>query len=97
MANSSQDQRFTPDATTRPGAAQSVTYQIPPLLSKKWLCIHFGLTCPGGKPNTIGLYSKVLTPDVLQLAGLTQQEVRRREVRTFDRTTSRLLIQALGL
>jgi len=97
MANSQEDQRIATDAPHKTHGAQSYTDQVPPLISKKWLCVHFGLTCPGGKPNTTSLYSKVLTPDVLEAVGLTETQVRCRQVRTFDRTTSRRLIEALGL
>ena len=68
---------------------------LPLLISKKWLCIHFNLIGPGGKANTEALYSKVLTREVLTAAGLTETEVRRREVRTFDRTTTLRLSEAL--
>ena len=97
MGETQHPERITPQTQQHPHAGHSVTYQVPPLISKKWLCVHFGLTCPGGKPNTSGLYSKVLTADVLAAVGLTEDEVRRRDVRTFDRTTSRRLIDALGL
>ena len=97
MGETQHPERITPQTPQHLRAGHSVTDQVPPLISKKWLCVHFGLTCPGGKANTSGLYSKVLTPDVLESIGLTEKEVRRQEVRTFDRTTSRLLIQALGL
>lgn len=97
MDNPSQNQPFAPDTQRAPRGTQSPTDQVPPLLTKKWLCIHFGLTSQAGKPNTHGLYSKVLTADVLHAAGLTERDVRRRDVRTFDRTTSRRLVEALGL
>lgn len=102
MSEIKRNQSFTDVPGSSAATWQTRTVQTPPaplplLISKKWLCIHFGLIGPAGKANTEALYRKVLTPDVLQAVGLSEAVVRCRTVRTFDRTTSIRIIAALGL
>lgn len=101
MGSDTQPQALTNGSRDKTGLWQSRTIHtpapLPLLLSKKWLCHHFGLVGPAGKTNTEALYKKVLTPDILQAVGLTADAVRSRSVRTFDRPTSMRLIEALGL
>lgn len=77
------------------------TYQAPadapPLISKKWLACRFNLMSPAGSVDYKGLYRKVLTPDVIQEMGLTIEQVRRSDVRTFDRQQTIKLIEILSL
>lgn len=77
----------------------TTTYQehIPPLISKKWLCIRFGLMLPGGTINYRGLYKKVLTASVIAGMNSTQEEIRNAKLRVFDREQTLKLIEILGL
>lgn len=68
----------------------------PFLLSKKWLCVHFGLF-NGLHCNYQQLYKKVLTPQVLDEAGLNVEDIRKSTVRTFDARTSDRIRKALAL
>ena len=69
----------------------------PPLISKKWLCYRFGLVQPCGRPIYPALYTKVLTPAVIEAMGATVEQVRNRDVKTFTRQQTMVLINVLGL
>lgn len=71
--------------------------QVPPLISKKWLCIRFGLMCPSGAIYYRGLYEKVLTASVIAGMNCTEQEIRNARLRVFDREQTLKLIELLGL
>lgn len=69
----------------------------PLLLTKKDLAAKFGLIRPCGQYSTKMLYSKILTPDVLATAGLTEADCRKGSFRTFTATQSLLIRSALGI
>lgn len=69
----------------------------PALITKKWLCIHFGLMRSGGSIYYEGLYKKVLTPEVIERMGCTPEEIRDSRLRTFNRLQTLKLIEILGL
>lgn len=77
-------------------ASGGVGEGIPALISKKWLCSRFGLFS-GSTPAYQQLYKKVLTPEVLEAAGLEIENVRKISVRTFDAVTSDKIKRALSL
>lgn len=68
-----------------------------PLITKKWLCTFFGLVSPSGYCNYQRLYTSVLTKDVLDQCGLTEEEVRTKKLKTFNAQVSERLRQALQL
>lgn len=70
---------------------------VPPLITKKWLCCHFGLITPKGQLQYRALYRKVLTADVVKACGLKMDEVRRQDLKTFDAVTSANLKRILML
>lgn len=69
----------------------------PPLISKKWLCHRLKIIFPSGSPNYVQLYTKVLTPDVLERLGCSIEEIRRRDFKTFNRVQTCALIRILEL
>lgn len=71
--------------------------KCPPLISKKYLCIRMELVMPGGQCNYQALYRQVLTDAVLAACGLTPQQVRQRNVKTFNREQSVKLKEVLAL
>lgn len=73
------------------------TEEVPMLISKKWLCIRFGLMRPGGTIYYRGLYEKVLTASVIAGMNCTEQEIRNARLRVFDREQTLKLIELLGL
>lgn len=77
----------------------TATYQedIPPLITKKWLCIRFGLMRPGGTIYYRGLYEKVLTASVIAAMNSTEDEIRSARLRVFNREQTLKLIEILGL
>lgn len=82
------------DTNTKTATAQKnserVGEEIPRLLTKKFLCCYFGLFS-GSRPVYSTLYSKVLTNDVLEKAGMTQEQIRKRGFRFFDAQQSERL------
>ena len=70
---------------------------VPLIISKKWLCVHYGLQSSDGRMNYARLYRLVLNPRVISAIGMTEAEIRRKEVKEFDAVTSRLLKNVLGL
>lgn len=76
---------------------QAPDFDAPLLISKKWLCWHFRLVHPGGKCNYPALYQWILTPDVLAAMGLSTDQVRRPEFKTFNRVQTVRLIELLAL
>lgn len=71
--------------------------EVPPLITKKWLCCHFGLITPRGRLLYRALYRKVLTEEVVLAVGLSIAQVRRQDLRTFDAVTSAKLKSVLML
>lgn len=69
----------------------------PPLISKKWLCDRFRLRLPCGTINYKALYRKVLTPEVIAALGAAPEEIRSRNVKTFTRQQTIILIKVLDL
>lgn len=99
MGKDSQDQLFT---KARPGywvQEQNTIHHepAPPLICKKWLCIRFDLVYPSGRVNVRALYSKVLTPAVIQGLGMSESEIRSNRLKMFDRQQTVLLIRLLDL
>lgn len=73
----------TPNPQNSQKAAERVGEDWPPLLSKKWLAIHFG--CWNG--TTIArkrFRSQVLTPEVLEKAGIPQERAYSVSTKTFN-------------
>lgn len=69
---------------------------MPELLTKKWLCIHFGLY--SSRTNRCYydlLYQRILTESVLMEAGISAEEVKK--VKTFTRPVSIRLKQLLAI
>lgn len=72
--------------------------EAPALLTKKWLCHHFGLVSAGtARYNYKKLYRAVLTVRVIRAIGMTERQVRRRTFREFDAERSALLKNILQL
>ena len=69
----------------------------PPLITKKWLCFHYRLVHPCGRPYYPGLRRMVLTAEVLERAGLDPAQVFHKSKTTFTATESLALIQILNL
>lgn len=65
-------------------------------LTKKWLALHFKCYA-GGRVNTRVFYTKILSPDVIEAAGLTLEEVRHPGCKTFTVTQSLQICKMLGL
>lgn len=70
---------------------------VPPIISKKWLCSHFECQYPSGRFNYGRMYRLVLTPDVIQLVGLEVSAVRSVHFREFDAVASHRLKIVLNL
>ncbi len=81
-----QEQRITPHELAPP-----------PLICKKWLCTRFDLVYPSGRVNVRALYSKVLTPTVIQALGMSETEIRSPRIKMFDRQQTVILIKLLDL
>jgi len=94
---STDNELFRPRTAPKQQNTEKHTEKVPQLLSKKWLAAYFGFVRPCGVVYYAGLYRHVLTVDVLTRAGLDMETVRTRQVKTFDRTSSLLLIEILGL
>lgn len=76
----------------------TTTTEAPPgLITKKWLCARFGLIRQDGSVYYHGLYSKVLTPEVIEQMGCTIEQIRDTRLRTFNRVQTLKLIEILGL
>ncbi len=69
----------------------------PPLISKKWLAIRFGLMQRSGYIYYKGLYTKVLTPEVIAAMNCTTEEIKDSRLRVFTRQQTLQLIEILGL
>lgn len=67
---------------------------IPALISKKWLCCHFGLMS-GGRPMYQTMYTKVLTQEVIEAAGMKVEDVRRRGMHVFNAIQSAAIRRVL--
>jgi len=66
----------------------------PRLLTKKWLAIHFG--CHNGSEILRHRFrSQVLTAEVIQRAGISEERAYSRNTRTFTAIESRMLTQIL--
>lgn len=65
----------------------------PPILEKKWLAIHFG--CWNGREISRRFRTKVLTPEVLQKAGISQEFAYSRNCKSFDVIQSIMLTKIL--
>ena len=70
---------------------------VPPIISKKWLCSHFECQYPSGRFNYGRMYRLVLTPDVIQRVGLEVAAVRSVHFREFDAVASHRLKIVLNL
>lgn len=81
--------------TTTP--TNPATFDVPQLITKKYLCIRFGLMQPSGSISYKRLYDKVLTASVIAGLNCTEQEIRNCRVKTFTREQSMKLIELLGL
>lgn len=83
------------------GWATKVTHsapnEVPPLISKKWLCAHFECQYPNGRFNYSRMYRLVLTDEVIRRVGLEVTEVRRSQFREFDAVVSHRLKIVLNL
>lgn len=81
---------------------QKITHHAPEpaplILSKKWLCVRY--ECVSLKSNRMNykrLYRVVLTSSVISAIGMTEAEIRRRDMKEFDALTSARLKNVLGL
>ena len=83
------------------GWASKVTHsaptEVPPIISKKWLCAHFECQYPSGRFNYGRMYRLVLTPGVLAYVGLDADTVRSAGFREFDAVASLRLKTVLQL
>ena len=70
---------------------KSAVLDVPTLISKKWLCGHFGI--PQNNPGR--LYRLVLTEEVLDYLNLKTEEVRIKGFKTFSASQSKLLTKIL--
>ena len=71
--------------------AGRVVDTIPELITKKWLRAHYKIC----STNVRGLYRLVLTVEVCEAIGLSQDEVREKRFRTFSAQHSRKLVKIL--
>ncbi len=69
----------------------------PPLITKKWLACRFGLMHESGNIDYKKMYRKVLTPEVIRELGSTVEEIRCKNLRTFTRQQTNILIRILEL
>lgn len=100
MGESNQNQQITGYPSIFRMETTETTYraeEVPMLISKKWLCIRFGLMRPDGTIYYRGLYEKVLTASVIAGMNCTEQEIRNARIRVFDRQQTLRLIELLGL
>ena len=81
-----------PKPTNRPD--ERVGETMPLLLSKKWLAIHFECWT-NNRINNKRFRRYVLTPEVLQQAGIPQEEAYSQSLKTFNAVQSMKLIQIL--
>ncbi len=89
------DHHFTaqPEKPTKK-PPDGVGEEWPKLLTKKWLAIHFG--CFNGHEILRHRFrSQVLTTDVIQRAGISEERAYSRNTRTFTAIESRMLTQIL--
>lgn len=93
ISNDSAFQTITIQTTQKP-PEERVGEEWPRLLSKKWIAIHFG--CYNGQ-NVLWrrFRSHVLTPEVLQNAGIDQDFAYSRHCKTFNAIQSMKLTQIL--
>lgn len=71
--------------------------EVPPLITKKWLCWHFRLVSPTGRAHYQQLYRVVLTDQVITEIGMKPAEVRSRTLKTFSAQASARLKMVLCL
>lgn len=84
--------------TTKPTNREpSTPPPVPALLTKKWLCAHFGFMSAAGRSHPKLLYKYVLTDEVVKAIGMEPDQVRRRGFKIFDARASALLKQTLML
>lgn len=79
----------------RTEAAQAQTTNF--LLTKKELCVIFGLVSPAGRCNYPRLYTHVLTPDVLIQMGVSIEVIRSPKKRMFTAVESAHLRRILNV
>lgn len=85
---------YTEPAKTTKNQPERVGEDWPPLLTKKWLAIHFG--CFNGREILRRRFrAQVLTPEVLQRAGISEEHAYSRSTRTFTATQSLMLTKIL--
>lgn len=70
---------------------------LPALITKKALCVHYGLVSARGRVNYRRLYLRVLTPEVLQALDMKPETVRNPGMKEFDAVRSARLRQILHI
>jgi hypothetical protein len=90
-----QFREYPPNWATK--VTHSAPNEVPPIISKKWLCGRFECQYPNGRFNYSRMYRLVLTDDVIRRVGLEVLEVRRSQFREFDAVVSHRLKIVLNL
>lgn len=98
----SQRERINPGPSRR-GYLQHTTHAadtappLPRLITKKSLCVYFGLVNARGRMNYHRLYLRVLTPEVIDALGMSAEQMRHPGMKEFDAVQSATLREILKI
>jgi len=73
------------------------TAPLPRLITKKSLCVYFGLVNARGRMNYHRLYLRVLTPEVIDALGMSAEQMRHPGMKEFDAVQSATLREILKI